>query len=91
MSFINHACKIKVIDSMKKLLGIIVLGLLLGGNAYAANEGSGPIKFPPKFEQRFKIYLQYLKNERNYVSVFAFHPNGANDFQGIAGGNKNKI
>jgi len=75
---------------MKKLLGIIVLGLLLGGNAYAANEGSGPIKFPPKFEQRFKIYLQYLKNERNYVSVFAFHPNGANDFQGIAGGNKNK-
>ena len=75
---------------MKKILGIIALGLLMSGNAYAANEGSGPIKFPPKFEQRFKIYLQYLKNERNYVSVFAFHPNGANDFQGIAGGNKNK-
>jgi len=75
---------------MKKLLGIVVLGLLLSGNSYAANEGSEPIKFPPKFEQRFKIYLQYLKNERNYVSVFAFHPNGANDFQGIAGGNKNK-
>ena len=75
---------------MKKLLGIIVLGLLLSGNAYAANEGSGPIKFPPKFEQRFKAYLNYVKNDKNYSFVFAFHPNGANDFQGISGKNKKK-
>ena len=76
---------------MKKLLGIVVLGLLLSGNAYAANEGSGLIKFPPKFEQRFKAYLNYIKNEKNYSFAFAFHPNGANDFQAINGKNKKKI
>ena len=75
---------------MKKLLGIVVLGLLLSGNAYAANEGSGPIKFPPKFEQRFKAYLNYIKNEKNYSFAFAFHPNGANDFQAVNGKNKKK-
>ena len=51
---------------MKKLLGIVVLGLLLSGNAYAANEGSGPIEFPEKFEKRFKAYLNYVKNEKMY-------------------------
>ena len=76
---------------MKKLLSILVLSLLLSGNAYAANEGSGPIKFPPKFEQRFKAYLNYIKNEKNYSFAFAFHPNGANDFQAINGKNKKKI
>ena len=75
---------------MKKLLGIVVLGLLLSGNAYAANEGSGLIKFPPKFEQRFKAYLNYIKNEKNYSFAFAFHPNGANDFQAVNGKNKKK-
>ena len=76
---------------MKKILGIVIIGLLLSFNANAANEGSGPIKFPPKFEKRFKAYLGYVKNEsQNYSFVFAFHPNGANDFQGINGKNKNK-
>ena len=75
---------------MKKILGIIVLGLLLSGNAYAGNEGSGPIEFPEKFEKRFKAYLNYVKNEKMYSFVFAFHPNGANDFQAIKGKNKNK-
>jgi len=75
---------------MKKLLGILVLGLLLSSNAYAANEGSGPIEFPEKFEKRFKAYLNYVKNEKMYSFVFAFHPNGANDFQAIKGKNKNK-
>ena len=42
---------------MKKLLGIVVLSLLLSSNAYAGNEGSGAIEFPPKFEKRFKDYL----------------------------------
>ena len=68
----------------------MVLGLLLSGNAYAANEGSGLIKFPPKFEQRFKAYLNYIKNEKNYSFAFAFHPNGANDFQAVNGKNKKK-
>ena len=68
----------------------MVLGLLLSGNAYAANEGSGPIEFPKKFEKRFKAYLNYVKNEKMYSFVFAFHPNGANDFQAIKGKNKNK-
>ena len=56
---------------MKKLLGIVVLGLLLSGNAYAANEGSGLIEFPEKFGKKF---------------AFAFHPEGANDWQAIKGG-----
>ena len=75
---------------MKKLLGIVVLSLLLSFNAYAANEGSGPIEFPEKFEKRFKAYLNYVKNEKMYSFVFAFHSNGANDFQAIKGKNKNK-
>tara|TARA_B110000971_G_C19795986_1_gene402012 strand:- start:52 stop:738 length:687 start_codon:yes stop_codon:yes gene_type:complete len=68
---------------MKKLLGIVVLSLLLSGNAYAANEGSGPIKFPPKFEKRFKDYLTHVENKKKYKYVFAFHPDGANDWQAI--------
>lgn len=68
----------------------MVLGLFLSSNAYAANEGSGPIEFPEKFEKRFKAYLNYVKNEKMYSFVFAFHPNGANDFQAIKGKNKNK-
>jgi hypothetical protein len=75
---------------MKKILGIVVFGLLLSFNANAANEGSGPIKFPEKFEKRFKSYLNYVKNEKMYSFAFAFHPNGANDFQAIKGKNKNK-
>ena len=69
----------------------MVLGLLLSGNAYASNEGSGPIEFPPKFEKRFKSYLGHVANEKSYSFVFAFHPNGANDFQAIKGKNRNKF
>ena len=71
---------------MKKLLGILVLGLLLSGNAYAGNEDSGPIKFPPKFEKRFKDYLGHVANKKQYKFAFAFHPDGANDWQAIKGG-----
>ena len=71
---------------MKKILGIVVLGLLLSGNAYAANEGSGPIEFPPKFEKRFKDYLGHVANKKQYKFAFAFHPDGANDWQAIKGG-----
>ena len=71
---------------MKKLLGIVVLGLLLSVNAYASNEGSGPIEFPPKFEKRFKDYLGHVANKKQYKFAFAFHPDGANDWQAITGG-----
>ena len=64
--------------------------MILCGNAFAANEGSGPIEFPKKFEKRFKAYLNHVKYEKMYSVVFAFHPNGANDFQAIKGKNKNK-
>ena len=71
---------------MKNLFGIVVLGLLLSGNAYAANEGSGSIEFPPKFEKRFKDYLGHVANKKQYKFAFAFHPDGANDWQAIKGG-----
>jgi hypothetical protein len=71
---------------MKKILGIMVLGLLLSGNAYAGNEGSGAIEFPPKFEKRFKDYLGHVANKKQYKFAFAFHPDGANDWQAIKGG-----
>ena len=64
----------------------MVLGLLLSVNAYAANEGSGPIEFPPKFEKRFKDYLGHVVNKKQYKFAFAFHPDGANDWQAIKGG-----
>ena len=71
---------------MKKFLGIVVLGLLWCNVGFAANEGSGPIKFPPKFEKRFKDYLGHVKNKKQYKFVFAFHPDGENDWQAITGG-----
>tara|TARA_B100001057_G_C22179624_1_gene692732 strand:+ start:61 stop:537 length:477 start_codon:yes stop_codon:yes gene_type:complete len=79
---------------MKRLLAYLfiafsfVFGLIT--NVYSANEGSGPIDFPPKFEKRFKAYLTHVANEKSYSFVFAFHPNGANDFQAISGKNKKK-
>ena len=79
---------------MKRILAylFIVIGLGFGliTNVYSANEGSGPIDFPPKFEKRFKAYLSHVANEKSYSFVFAFHPNGANDFQAIRGKNKKK-
>ncbi len=75
---------------MKKLLGILVLGLLWCNNSIAGNEGSGPIKFPPKFEERFKKYLNHITNEKDYKFVFAFHPDGANDWQAITSENDAK-
>ena len=71
---------------MKKLLGIVVLSLLLSSNAYAGNEGSGTIEFPPKFEKRFKDYLGHVANKKQYKFAFAFHPDGTNDWQAIKGG-----
>ena len=75
---------------MRKPFVYLFLFLLIFNKSFAANEGSGPIEFPEKFEKRFKAYLNYVKNEKMYSFVFAFHPNGANDFQAIKGKNKNE-
>ncbi len=71
---------------MKKILSVVILGLILCFNANAANEGSGPIEFPAKFEKRFKDYLGHVANKKQYKFAFAFHPDGANDWQAIKGG-----
>jgi hypothetical protein len=71
---------------IKKIFGTVVLGFLLSFNANAANEGSGPIEFPPKFEKRFTEYLKHVANKKKYKFAFAFHPDGANDWQAISGG-----
>ena len=50
----------------KKLLSIIVLGLLLSGNAYAykIKPGSGPLKFNDEDVKIFHIYLTEKLNEK---------------------------
>ena len=68
---------------MKKAIGIIILGLFWCNIGFAANEGSGPIKFPPGFEKRFKAYVNHVNNNQDSKFVFAFHPEGANDWQAI--------
>ena len=46
-------------DLIKKLLGIVVLGLLLSGNAYSKDGSGGPIKiyFTALLNQAFVAYL----------------------------------
>ena len=41
---------------------LIVFILLLFGNAYSENEGSGPIDFEANFAERFNQYLGHIKN-----------------------------
>ena len=41
---------------------------------------------PPKFEKRFTEYLKHVANKKQYKFAFAFHPDGANDWQAITGG-----
>ena len=71
---------------------LIVFILLLFGNAYSENEGSGPIDFEANFAERFNQYLGHIKNnsfpqceENGYV--FAVHPEGANDWVCYGGWN----
>ena len=71
---------------MRKLFAYLFLFLLIFNKGFAANEGSGPIEFPPKFEKRFKDYLGHVANKKQYKFAFAFHPDGANDWQAIKGG-----
>ena len=45
---------------MKKLLGILVLGLLLTGNAYASKIGKGEIKLSDKVTENFIKFFKLL-------------------------------
>ena len=65
---------------MKKLLGIIVLGLLLSGNAYASKIGNGSIQFSDEVTKNF---IRFLRNE--YGVSFVVTPDGSYSTYGICG------
>jgi len=77
---------------MKRFLVVLVLILNLQTwtNVNAANEGSGPIKFPPGFEKRFSDYANHVIEDQIYKFVFAMHPDGANDWQAVKGPSDSK-
>ena len=65
---------------MKKLLGILVLGLLLSGNAYASKIGKGEIQLSDKVVENF---IKFLRNE--YGVSFVVTPDGSYSTYGICG------
>ena len=65
---------------MKKLLGIIALGLLLSGNVYASKIGKGEIKLSDKVTENF---IRFLRNE--YGVSFVVTPDGSYSTYGICG------
>ena len=72
---------------MKKFLGIVVLGLLLSGNAYAKN-GKGELKLSQQTMERLMIYLngggnpKYSdsKNKKNNPLVFVVSEDGNSSY-----------
>jgi hypothetical protein len=65
---------------MKKLLIIIVLGLLLSGNSYASKIGKGNIQFNDEVTKNF---IRFLRNE--YSVSFVVTPDGSYSTYGICG------
>ncbi|MDB4193908.1 hypothetical protein N9599_07000 [Candidatus Pelagibacter sp.] len=65
---------------MKKLLGILVLGFLLSGNAYASKIGNGSIQFSDEVTKNF---IKFLRNE--YGISFVVTPDGSYSTYGICG------
>ena len=65
---------------MKKLLGIVVLGLLLSGNTYASKIGNGSIQFSDEVTKNF---IKFLRNE--YGISFVVTPDGSYSTFGICG------
>ena len=65
---------------MKKLLSIIVLGLLLSGNSYASKIGKGNIQFNNEVTKNF---IRFLRNE--YAVSFVVTPDGSYSTYGICG------
>jgi len=72
---------------MKKLLGILVLGLLLSGNAYAKN-GKGELKLSQQTMEHLMIYLNGAgnpkysdsKNKKNNPLVFVVSEDGNSSY-----------
>ena len=64
---------------MKKLLGIVVLGLLLSGNAYG-KVGKGNLQMS---EDVLKYFIDYLRNE--YATSFIVSGDGKFATFGICG------
>ena len=56
---------------MKKLLAIIVLGLLFSGNAYASKIGKGNIQFNDEVTKNFKSIRQAAKYYNIHPSTAA--------------------
>ena len=65
---------------MKKLLGIVVLGLMLSGNSYASKIGKGEIQLS---DQVTKNFIKFLRNE--YGVSFVVTPDGTYSTFGICG------
>tara|TARA_B100001123_G_scaffold200581_1_gene227771 strand:- start:39 stop:635 length:597 start_codon:yes stop_codon:yes gene_type:complete len=63
---------------MKKLLGIVVLGLLLCNNSFAATKGKGEVKVSDRTVRHFKDYLsgKIVKGTRWKPSVFILSSDG---------------
>ena len=63
---------------MKKLLGILVLGLLLCNNGFAGTKGKGEVKVSDSTVSHFKDYLsgKIVKGTRWKPSVFILSSNG---------------
>jgi hypothetical protein len=65
---------------MKKLLIILVLGLLMSGNSYASKIGKGNIQFNDEVTKNF---IRFLRNE--YGVSFVVTPDGSYSTYGICG------
>ena len=55
---------------MKKLLSIIVLGLLLGGNGYAGCKNDVEVKWSIK-DDRF-VRFTFLNNSKNKINIYEY-------------------
>ena len=75
---------------MKKLLGIVVLGLLLSGNAYAFKSlvGKGVITLSDAQFNHFIKYLEHKKSQTFIISIDGRHSNFSicNSFRRCSGG-----
>ena len=65
---------------MKKILSILVVSLLLSGNAYASKIGNGSIQFSDEVTKNF---IKFLRNE--YGISFVVTPDGSYSTYGICG------
>ena len=75
---------------MKKLLGILVLGLLLSGNAYSKSyTGEGEVKLSNQVISNFQSYikLQKIKGQKADPGIFMITLDGSNSYYYYCGHN----